>query len=176
MIHDHDGAQITRSGTGTPNSQPATSTCFRPKRSPRRPARRFVSAFTTPNVAMNESAALRDTIPKSRSAMSGRTVRSSPTIAPTNALTATNSQNCRQLARRPRAIGRSIVRRSALVTIGNDLDDGGTELHRCATADEHGEEATARQRRESLGLSALHVAACEPVQLERGRGVLTQRT
>ena len=35
----HDGAHISRNGTGTATSQPATSTCLRPKRSDRRPAR-----------------------------------------------------------------------------------------------------------------------------------------
>ncbi|OHE86656.1 MAG: hypothetical protein A2579_03560 [Lysobacterales bacterium RIFOXYD1_FULL_69_11] len=33
------GAHISRNGTGIATSQPATSTCLRPKRSDRRPAR-----------------------------------------------------------------------------------------------------------------------------------------
>ena len=30
ITHPHDGAQISRSGTGSPSSQPATSTGLRP--------------------------------------------------------------------------------------------------------------------------------------------------
>ena len=104
-IHHQLGAHMTRSGTGTPKSHPATSTRLRPNRSPNCPAKKLVSAFTMPNVAMKESAAVLEARPKSRSAMSGRTVRSRPTIAPTNAFTSTRSQNCRQFARRPNTGG-----------------------------------------------------------------------
>src|SRR6266508_2214047 len=68
-----------------------------------RPAKKLVSALTTPKVAMKESAALLLARPNSTCASRGSTVRSRPTIAPTNALTSTNSQNWRQLARRPSA-------------------------------------------------------------------------
>src|SRR5688572_12190094 len=51
---------------------------------------------------MNESAALFEARPNSRSPSKGSTLRSSPTIAPTNALTSTSSPNCRQFSRRPR--------------------------------------------------------------------------
>ena len=44
---------------------------------------------------------MRDAMPKSVSAMSGRIVRSSPTMAPTKALTRTSSPNCCQLALSP---------------------------------------------------------------------------
>ena len=37
-IQFHVGAHISRNGTGTATSQPATSTCLRPTRSERRPA------------------------------------------------------------------------------------------------------------------------------------------
>ena len=105
MIQPHVGAQMTRKGTGRATSQPATSTCLRPYRSPSRPAKRLLTAFTSPKVAMNESAALLEASPNSRSASRGRTVRSSPTVAPTKALTSTSSQNWRQLVRRPRPGG-----------------------------------------------------------------------
>src|SRR6266511_4564553 len=68
-----------------------------------RPAKRLISALTTPKVTMKESTALLLARPNSTCASRGSTVRSRPTIAPTNALTSTNSQNWRQLARRPSA-------------------------------------------------------------------------
>ena len=37
--HLQDGAHMSRNGTGTAISQPATSTSFRPKRSENRPAK-----------------------------------------------------------------------------------------------------------------------------------------
>src|SRR5688500_14742709 len=52
---------------------------------------------------MKESTALLLARPNSAWASKGSTVRSMPTIAPTNAFTSTNSQNWRQLARRPSA-------------------------------------------------------------------------
>src|SRR5437868_5087637 len=68
-----------------------------------RPAKKLVSALTTPKVAMKQSTAVLLARPNSARASKGSTVRSMPTIAPTNALTSTNSQNWRQLARRPSA-------------------------------------------------------------------------
>jgi hypothetical protein len=100
-IHDQDGAHMRRKGTGIPNSHPASSTFFRPKRSPSRPAKKFVPAFTNPKVTMKERMAPRATSPNSSSAMRGRIVRSRPTIAPTKALTRTRSQNCFQFSRSP---------------------------------------------------------------------------
>ena len=38
-IHAHDGAQISRNGTGSATSQPATRTGLRPNRSDRVPAK-----------------------------------------------------------------------------------------------------------------------------------------
>ncbi len=43
------GAQISISGTGTANSQPAMSTGRRPYRSDQVPARKFAPALVTPN-------------------------------------------------------------------------------------------------------------------------------
>src|SRR5436190_18067073 len=98
----HDGASITRKGTGRPSSQPATRMRLRPTRSLNCPAARLASALTTPKLAMKERMAVRETSPNSRSARSGRTARSSPTIPPTKALTRTSRANCAQLAPRPR--------------------------------------------------------------------------
>src|SRR5688572_22939458 len=153
ITHPQLGAHITRKGTGTANSQPATSTRFRPHRSPRWPATPFVSALTTPKVAMNESAALRDASPNSCSASSGSTVRSSPTIAPTNALTRTSSQNCRQFSRRPSAGAVAAVTRWPPSLRGHlaqhTLEDVERErpLHRFAVDEEGGRGADAEAAR-----------------------------
>src|SRR5262249_21168240 len=66
-----------------------------------RPATKFARALTMPKPTMNESAAVLAATANSRSATRGSTARSSPTMPPTNAFTATSSQNCRQLRRRP---------------------------------------------------------------------------
>src|SRR5438309_4326854 len=99
----HAGAHINRKGTGSPAIHPATSSSFRPARSDHRPAARFVTAFTTPKLTMKDRIAAFDARPKSRSASSGNTARSSPTIPPTNALTTTSSENWRQLRFNPSA-------------------------------------------------------------------------
>ena len=98
------GAQITMKGTGRPASQPTTRIFFRPSRSDKRPANRLLRALTIPKVAMNERIAVFEARPKSSSAMSGRTVRSSPTVAPTKALTNTSSENWGRFSRKPRRI------------------------------------------------------------------------
>src|SRR5690349_11754033 len=95
------GAQMRSSGTGSAATQPATSSGLRPIRSASRPAKRFASALTMPKLTRNERTTVLEASPNSPRAMSGRTVRSSPTIAPTKALTTTSSVNWRQLAPRP---------------------------------------------------------------------------
>src|SRR6266568_2853304 len=96
-----EGAKIINNGTGSPASQPVTKIPLRPIRSPRRPAKRFASAFTTPKLMMKESTAVVDARPNTWWPSSGTMLRSRPTIAPTKALTITSSVNCCQLARRP---------------------------------------------------------------------------
>src|SRR5207253_7942062 len=64
-------------------------------------AARLEIAFVTPNVAMKESAAAVDAMPKSFTATIGSTARSRPTIAPTNPFTTTSNANWRQLADSP---------------------------------------------------------------------------
>ena len=58
ITHPHAGAQMMMKGTGRPKHQPAMSTRRRLQRSERRPAKRLVSAFAAPKVAMNETAAV----------------------------------------------------------------------------------------------------------------------
>src|SRR2546428_10496961 len=110
-------------GTGSPASQPATRSGLRPIRSASWPAKRFASAFTTPKLMRKERTTVFETRPKSAWAMSGTTVRSSPTIAPTNALTTTSSANWRQLAPRPSRMGDGVSGNGA--AIGACLQLGG---------------------------------------------------
>src|SRR5258708_3982496 len=100
-IQPQDGATMSKTGTGSPNSPPATSTPLRPIRSERCPAPRLVSALTTPKLTMKESPAVAEASPNSRAPRSGTTSRSSPTMAPTNALMSTSRRNWPRLARRP---------------------------------------------------------------------------
>src|SRR2546429_8343033 len=98
------GAQMMSSGTGSPASQPATRSGFPPIRSASCPAKRLASALTMPKLTKKDRTTVLETSPKSARAMSGTTVRSSPTMAPTKALTTTRRANWRQLAPRPRRI------------------------------------------------------------------------
>ena len=59
---------------------------------------------------MNDSTAALEVSPKSLWPISGSVERSSPTIAPTNALTATSSENCARFSRSPSSTGRSAHR------------------------------------------------------------------
>jgi hypothetical protein len=93
-------------GTGRANSHPVTRSFFRPLRSENLPANKFTNALTRPKLTMNERIALLEAMPNSRSAISGNTVRSSPTIPPTNALTSTSRVNWPRFSVRPRAMGR----------------------------------------------------------------------
>src|SRR3989442_10976921 len=68
-----------------------------------------------PKLTRKERTTVFDTSPKSASAMSGTTVRSSPTIAPTKALTTTSSVNWRQLAPRPSRMGDGVSGNGAAI-------------------------------------------------------------
>src|SRR3989475_6549977 len=122
-IQPHLGAQMMSSGTGSPASQPATRSGLRPIRSASCPANRLASALTMPKLTRKERTTVFETSPKSASAMSGTTVRSSPTIAPTKALTTTSSVNWRQLAPRPSRMGDGVSGNGA--AIGARLQLGG---------------------------------------------------
>ena len=101
MIQPQLGAQISRSGTGTPMSQPATRTGLRPMRSVRAPAARLVSALVAPKAMMKLVVAVNAVSPKVRVAISGSTVRSWPTMPPTSALTPTRRLNWARFWRSP---------------------------------------------------------------------------
>jgi hypothetical protein len=92
-IQPHEGANMIMNGTGTPISHPAISTFFLLKESASAPETRFEQAFTTPNETINEKMAVLRTSPNSSEPTSGTTVRSSPTMPPTKALTKTSSAN-----------------------------------------------------------------------------------
>jgi hypothetical protein len=99
--HFQLGAQISMRGTGTPRTHPATRTGLRPNRSDSAPATALVAAFTTPKATMKVRTAVNASRWKIRLAISGRTVRSCPTIPPTRAFTPTRSENWARFARRP---------------------------------------------------------------------------
>ena len=93
ITQPHDGARMSMKGTGRPNSHPATSTLFRVKRWERLPENRLAKAFAIPKLAIKETAAAVVATPNSLSASSGRTERSSPTMPPTNTVTAISKAN-----------------------------------------------------------------------------------
>ena len=82
-------------------SQPATSTCLRPKRSAKRPAQivRERLGHTEHDDEREDRRAGGEM--ESCSAIAGRMLRSMPTMAPTNALTTTSSENCAAFSRKP---------------------------------------------------------------------------
>ena len=102
------GARPIKIGTGRARSQPSTSSRLRPTRSASVPAPRFISAFDAPKATTNVRMAVFELSPKSSSPISGSTVRSRPTIAPTSALIATSNVNWPAFARRP---SRTVVTR-----------------------------------------------------------------
>src|SRR5579863_4294864 len=104
MIQLQLGPQAIMNGTGRPKSQPTMSRYRRPYRSARCPDTRLAQALTTPKLTMNETTIVVDAIRNSSEPISGTTVRSSPTIPPTNALTSTSRENCCQFSRRPSAM------------------------------------------------------------------------
>src|SRR3989441_11933600 len=109
------GAQMMSNGTGSPASQPATRSGLRPIRSASWPAQRFASAFTTPKLMRKERTTVFETRPKSAWAISGRAVRSSPTMAPTKALTTTRRANWGPLAPRPSRMGDGVSGNGAAI-------------------------------------------------------------
>src|SRR5436309_6861874 len=109
------GAQMMSSGTGSPASQPATRSGLRPIRSASCPVKRLASALTMPKLTRKERTTVFDTSPKSAWGMSGTTVRSSPTMAPTKALTTTRRANWRQLAPRPSRMGDGVSGNGAAI-------------------------------------------------------------
>src|SRR5438093_8858224 len=122
------GAQLISNGTESPASQPAMRSGLRPIRSASCPANRLASALTIPKLTRKERTRVFETSPKSAWAMSGTTVRSSPTIAPTKALTTTSSANWRQLAPRPSRMGDGVSGNGA--AIGACLQLGGVVRQR----------------------------------------------
>src|SRR5206468_2734376 len=105
-------ASAMSGATGSARSQPKTSSRFLPIRSESAPALRLASAFATPKPTTNASTAASELRWKSRFPMRGKTLRSSPTIAPTRALTPTSRLNCAAFARSPRrtVVTRALVR------------------------------------------------------------------
>ena len=103
------GATAIMSGTGSATAQPAISSRRRPARWASAPAPRFVSALAAPKATMNDRTAVSEPRPKSWRPISGSVERSSPTIAPTNALTATSNENCAAFSRRPSRTGAPVT-------------------------------------------------------------------
>jgi hypothetical protein len=69
----------------------------------------LVSALASPNATMNDSTAALELRPKSSRPISGSVERSKPIIAPTNALTATSSENCARFSRSPSSTRRRLT-------------------------------------------------------------------
>jgi hypothetical protein len=99
------GAQMIMKGTGSPMTQPKTNTCLRPRLSASCPDTRLVNAFVTPKLMINEATTVVDVILNSSDPISGTTVRSSPTMPPTKALTNTSSENWGRFSRSPKRTG-----------------------------------------------------------------------
>ena len=95
------GATAIRTGTGRASAQPAIRSRRRPARSARAPAPRLVNALARPKATMNARTAALEVRAKSSRPTSGRVERSSPTMAPTKALTATSRENCARFSRSP---------------------------------------------------------------------------
>src|SRR5512133_891383 len=106
-IQPQFGATAISTGTGSATAQPAMSRRRRPARAASAPAARLVSALAIPKATMNDSTAALEASPNSSRPTSGSVERSRPTIAPTNALTATSSENCAAFSRSPSRTPRS---------------------------------------------------------------------
>src|SRR3954468_4497036 len=120
-IHAQLGATAISSGTGNASAQPAISSRRRPRRSAEAPAARLVSALARPKATMNDSTAALEATPNSSRPMIGSVERSRPTIAPTNALIATSSENCARFSRNPsRTVGAGVIDELGLLA----ADDG----------------------------------------------------
>src|SRR5262249_39177524 len=99
--HAQFGAAMTMKGTGRPSSQPITRTRLRPQLSASCPETRLATAFTTPKLMMNDAISVVDAMWNSSEPIRGTTVRSMPTMPPTNALIRTSNENCCQFSFRP---------------------------------------------------------------------------
>src|SRR5579859_873639 len=95
------GPHMIMKGTGRPTSQPRIRTRLRPQASASWPETRLASALMTPNEMMKDTTSVVDSSLNSSAPIKGTTVRSSPTMPPTNALMRTRSENCCQFSRRP---------------------------------------------------------------------------
>src|SRR5438309_6414934 len=116
------GATPTSTGTGSAIIHPAISRRRRPRRCASAPAPRFVKAFENPKATRNDSTAAFDLSPKSWRPIRGSVERSSPTIAPTNAVMPTSRVNCEAFSRSPRRTGAEPVtaRLCLLELLGED--------------------------------------------------------
>src|SRR5437588_2279048 len=117
------GAVAISTGTGSATAQPATSSRRRPARWASAPAPRLVSALTNPKATMNDSTAALEARWKLSRPIRGSVGRSSPTIAPTNAVTATSSANRALFSRSPsRTVRAAVIGRLALAAL-LDVDE-----------------------------------------------------
>jgi len=82
--------------------QPATRVCLRPYRSASAPETRLAHALTMPKLMIKLTATVLSNRPNSLVPTSGTTVRSRPTMPPTNAFISMSSPNCPALALRPK--------------------------------------------------------------------------
>src|SRR6266540_1986708 len=115
------GAQIIMNGTGRPSSQPSTRMRLRPYRSASTPDTRFKHALTTPKLMMKLTTVVFSRRPNSRVPIKGTTVRSSPTMPPTQALISIKRANCAALARIP---SRSGVEAPVVAVLDRTLGNG----------------------------------------------------
>jgi hypothetical protein len=94
MIQFHDGAYISRKGTGIANNHPAIKIFLRENFFSSLTINKFESAFVVPNAIINESKTVVPSIPNASFPKAGSIDLSSPIILPTKALINTNNQNC----------------------------------------------------------------------------------
>jgi len=110
MIQPHSGAQMSSSGTGSPNSQPATNTGFGPYLSARAPAAWSDRAWVTPKAGTNERTAVKAVSPED---LSGEQRQDRPLLtdhpAPTRPLTPTSSANWAAFSPRPSLGSRTVI-------------------------------------------------------------------
>src|ERR1041385_6392264 len=145
--HPRGGAAIMSSGPGRPASQPATRSGLRPIRSASWPVSKFARAFTAPKLMRKERTTVFEARPKSAWAISGRMVRSSPTMAPTKALITTSSANWPRLAPRPRRM--EDCGSGNLAAIGARLQLGGVVRKRAGFVQGDDAVMVRRRRRDS---------------------------
>src|SRR6185437_15355855 len=108
MTHFQLGAHMIMKGTGRPTSHPSTRTRLRPQASANWPDTRLAHAFTMPKLTMKETTSVVEPILNSSAPISGTTVRSIPTIPPTNALIRSSNVNCGQFSFKPSLTGGAV--------------------------------------------------------------------